>query len=368
MRNNNDLRIHIVHVGRGDFIIVELPDDTKNGRRPRFGLVDAGTIHGSNALETKCLKYLEALIEYRLEDKPSTAAQNPNAKDYIFEFICLTHPHLDHLNMMRAVMEKYCGADVPIAMRPRQFWDCGFRFNTTSYLELLEYLTKRREIQFIRVSSGTEFHYDDAKIMVLAPSVNLRNRYDTYGVDINNASIVLHVSLGKGAAILSGDAHFDNWGTLCNEFPRKKHIYYPPDATKEMKDRDPTEEIAFLSTVDQLKCKLLKVSHHGSKNGTSFEYLEKLDPVHYAIPCDEGEDNFPHPITRVAIAHQLGIFDENETKIPNVDDKAKVATTAGLGTLIYRITKGGYIKRYPLEEERDTRVDVAKLVDKLPGA
>ena len=43
MRRNDNLRIHVVNVGHGDAIIIELPDATENGNRvPRFGLVDAG--------------------------------------------------------------------------------------------------------------------------------------------------------------------------------------------------------------------------------------------------------------------------------------------------------------------------------------
>jgi beta-lactamase superfamily II metal-dependent hydrolase len=36
-----------------------------------------------------------------------------------------------------------------------------------------------------------EWYYGKVQITALAPSIGLRNRYATYGVDMNNASIVL---------------------------------------------------------------------------------------------------------------------------------------------------------------------------------
>ncbi|MFN2303104.1 MAG: hypothetical protein ACK2TV_05160, partial [Anaerolineales bacterium] len=54
---------------------------------------------------------------------------DPTAEDYIFEFICLTHPHEDHLKGMLPILEAYCADNVPVKNRPRRFWDCGFLSN-----------------------------------------------------------------------------------------------------------------------------------------------------------------------------------------------------------------------------------------------
>ena len=369
MRPNDYLRIHVINVGHGDSILVELPDYRIGGRRLRFGLVDAGG--EDSQVRTKTLDYLRTLIEYRLEGAPST---EPAANDYIFEFICLTHPHSDHLFGMKDVLEGFCETGIPAAMRPRQFWDCGFRYNTARYLDLLQYLSDHPEVQFIRVASGTEFHYDEAEILAVAPSIDMRNRYDTYGVEVNDASIVLRVSFGKGVAILTGDAHFDSWGKVCEEFPRTRHISYPPNSKGEPDMRDPNrEEIAFLTKENQLNCQLLKVSHHGSKRGTSQEYVEKLTPSHFAVPCDRNEEyaknwanRFPHPITRLIIGEESGVFDAAGTEIPSVDDlSARTATTAGSGTLVYRISRGGRVRRIPLGDAKQERVSLETLVSNL---
>ena len=369
MRNNNNLRIHVVNVGHGDSILIEFPDERRNGRRPRFGLVDAGG--EDRQVRTKTLEYLRSFLEYRLERQPST---NPDATDYVFEFICLTHPHSDHLYGMMPVLQGFCGDAIPIAMRPKQFWDCGFRYNTVGYLETIEFLSQRNDIQFMRIASGTEFHYDEAEILTIAPSIDLRNRYDTYGVEVNDASIVLRVSLGRGVAILTGDAHFDSWGKVCEEFPRRRHLVYPRDTNGRRDMRDPTrDDIAFLNQENQLNCQLLKVAHHGSKRGTSYEYIEKLSPSHFAIPCDQNAEyqstwrhKFPHPITRLIIGEEVDAFRANSSQIPSVNDLARsMSTTAQLGTLVYRITRGGRVRRSTLGDGKHALVGVNDFVNNL---
>jgi len=373
VRNNNALRIHVINVGHGDSILVEFPDDTENGRRPRFGLVDAG---GEDAaVRTKTFDYLQTFLEYRLEGLPSTAQNDPNATDYRFEFICLTHPHSDHLFGMMPVLEGFCGDTVPEAMKPKQFWDCGFRYNSTRYLQVLRFLRDHpQDIQFMRIAAGTEFHYDDAEVLTLAPSIDMRNRYDTYGVEVNDASIVLKISLGEGIAILTGDAQFDTWGKVCEEFPRVRHVMYPTDSEGNLDKRDPNaEDIAFLNHANQLNCQLLKVSHHGSKRGTSFEYVEKLSPAYYAITCDRNtqyqsnwRNKFPHAITRLIIGEESDVFDDGTTRVPSVTAlSSRTSTTAQRGTLVYRITRGRTVTPHFLREGKHERVTVTRLVNNL---
>ena len=275
---------------------------------------------------------------------------------------------------MMSVLEGFCDNNVPPAMKPRQFWDCGFRYNSARYLAILNYLAQHQEIQFIRVTSGTEFHYDEVEVLAIAPSIDMRNRYDTYGVEVNDASIVLRISFGRGVAILAGDAHFDSWGKVCEEFPRKKHITYQPDNRGRSDMRDPNrEDIAFLSQENQLNCQLLKVAHHGSKRGTSYEYIEKLSPSHFAIPCDLDSEyqsswrhKFPHPITRLIIGEQINAFNANSSDIPSVEDlENRVGTTAELGTLIYIINGSNQVQRIVLHDEKNDHVSVGDLDNNL---
>lgn len=378
MKENNCLRLHFINVGHGDAIVCEFPDYMNGAeRKPRFGLIDAGG--SDNSVKGKTLDYLNTFIRCRLQGDPST---DPAAEDYIFEFICLTHPHEDHLKGMLPILEAYCADNVPVKNRPRRFWDCGFRYNTVGYLEILNFLIRHREVQFMRVTSGTEFHFDAVEIIVLAPSVDLRNRYDTYGVDLNDASIVLRLSYGAKTAILTGDSHFDTWGKICEEFPRTRHITYPywkKDDKIQYDKRDPRHpDLVFLSSGNQLDCDLLKVAHHGSKRGTSYEYIEKLSPVHFAITCDKDEwyqqhkkswaGKFPHPITRLIIGEETDIYQVPSNEIPSVAALGQnIGTSSVNGTMIYALDADPEveIKRTDFAEDRDVSIPLDRLEEVL---
>jgi len=154
---------------------------------------------------------------------------------------------------------------------------------------------------------------------VLEPSIDMRNRYDTFGVDPNNASIVLQITFGRSKIILTGDAEFDSWGKICEEFPRTRRLTYPNPAdlgpmAGQLVQQNP-KITTLLSESRPLKCTLLKVAHHGSKNGTSYETLKKLAPKKMVITCDDDDwytqrksswvGDFPHPVTRLIFGEYL---------------------------------------------------------------
>jgi beta-lactamase superfamily II metal-dependent hydrolase len=369
MIKNSELRFHIINVGHGDAILVELPDRTIDGERyVRFGLVDAGSKENNTEIVNKAKDYIKLFLAVRLElDQDPDSIDPTNNLPYIFEFICLTHPHYDHLNGLMPILESFGAENVPHKQKPVEFWDCGFRYNTSSYLEILKYLSDNKDIQFIRVTSGTEFHFDNVEILVLAPSIDLRNRYDTYGVDANNGSIILRFSHKTGVSVLAGDAHFESWGKVSEEFPRKKFLVYPTkkkNGKVVLDERDPGEEkLTFLSKENQLQCQFLKVSHHGSKNGTSYEYLERLSPNHLAVSCAGDEvykiiepgwvGMFPHPLVRLIIGEETGLYQIKEEKIPKSGNlESKMWTTAEGGTIVYSIRGAKSIDRVKLEDGR----------------
>ena len=250
---------------------------------------------------------------------------------------------------------------------PNEFWDCGFRFNTLGYLSILDFLTKHTEVQFARITSGTEFHFDDVEILVLAPSIDMRNRYDTYGVELNNASIVLKITYGESTVILTGDSEFDTWGKICEEFPRTKKMVYPDPATLGIRagkliQKNP-EITALLSESSPLKCTLLKMAHHGSKNGTNYECLKKLAPRHMIITCDNAKwyrkhqsswkNSFPHPITRLIIAEHKKKKGAPAPTIPDEQflKKKNVLTTGHEdGSVVYSFNKNEKVARKSLKE------------------
>jgi len=149
---------------------------------------------------------------------------------------------------------------------------------------------------------------------------------------------------------------------------------YNPDARGNADLRDPNHaDIAFLNQDNQLNCQLLKVSHHGSKNGTSYEYIVKMSPSHFAISCDCDPEypvswryKFPHPISRLIIGEETKSFNASSSQIPDLDSlSSKTGSTAELGTIIYSINRGGAVKRIALADGKHERVSVADFENHL---
>ena len=176
--NDKDLLFHILNVGDGDNIIVEFPVDKETGQR-FYGIVDCYKHEKTKA-------YLKKLKEIR------------PARDQL-EFICATHPHKDHIDGIDGLLlnNRY---------RPKEFWDSGFRHTSNTWYQLMDHVKNLPNILFLRPTSGLSTIMAGVEITVVAPSIYLRNRYDTYGVDINNSSIVLKLTYAECTIVLAADA------------------------------------------------------------------------------------------------------------------------------------------------------------------
>ncbi len=261
----NLLRIHVLNVGDGDNIIIEFPE--VNGER-KYGIVDCYDY-------TKTIDYLQKLHVKNLK------------------FVCATHPHFDHICGIPKLLEKFNG-------KIEEFWDSGFRHTSVTHEKIIDSITADSDIEYHRASSGLEKIINGVKVSFLAPSMYLRNRYETYGVNINNASIVLKIEYKDPGVknpvvmILAGDAQFHSWSKIIEEYPNYK------------KTENPDQHIKIEDTFNPLKCVVLKVSHHGSKHGTSLEYIETLDPNIGIISCsDISSHGFPHKIAMLSLQEKV---------------------------------------------------------------
>lgn len=256
---STDLVIHILNVGFGDNIVIEFPAD-ESGLRTH-ALVDC-----RSAAKTR--EYLARLRQIR-------PAQSRLA------FVCATHPHMDHVAGIESIINDP-------ALAPAEFWDSGFRHNSQTYERILEALLTRR-IRMVRVAAGMEWYFGKVQVTVLAPAVALRNRYDTYGVDMNNASVVLRIehhaeetvlmrsreyigaagveaqrTAGRSVVILAGDAEYDSWSHITQDFPRV--------------ERTSNNNPLVTKMINYLACSVVKVAHHGSMHSSPLDVYEKMLP------------------------------------------------------------------------------------------
>jgi len=346
-----DLVFHFLNVGFGDNILVEFPVD-KTGKRS-YGLVDC-----RNFKKTK--QYLDKLMNIR-PGRPK------------LEFVCATHPHLDHISGINPFLkdEKY---------RPKEFWDSGFRHKSQTYIRILQSLLLQG-IRLIRVSSGLEWYFGKVQVTALAPSIRLRNKYATYGVDMNNASIVLRfehhvedlmlvrsreyegsVSLeaerqaGRSVVILAGDAEYDSWSHITEEFPRLERTEAHKPLVKKM--------------VNYLACSALKVSHHGSMHSAPLDVYEKMMPETAVVSTKQEESTKQMDgvvLTRGLFPHRLTItaLEECGAQILTTDgsyESEKESPPKKPGSIVIVVPPGGKSRWAKLH---DTKTHVPKVLEEV---
>lgn len=305
----DDLVIHFLNVGFGDNIVIQFPKD-ENGNR-KYGLVDCTS-------SRKTLDYLRKLM------------RNDNAQITRLAFICATHPHYDHISGISRVMDS--------PYYPYEFWDSGFRHNSQTYIRILEHIIDKN-VKMVRVSSGMEWYFNQVRITALSPSIRLRNRYATYGVDMNNASIVLRFEhnrenvitmqskeyegntsveaerrAGRSVVILAGDAEFDSWSHVCQEFP--------------MVERTSAHKPLVKKMVNYLSSAVVKVAHHGSMHSTPLDVYEKIGP-HTAIISTKQEESTKQLNNSAIDKIKRDMFPHQSATMALEECDAKVLTTDG---------------------------------------
>lgn len=300
VRRPDDLVIYVLNVGDGDAIVLEFPQDAAGTRV--HAVIDAYT--GSK------------VRDFLLNELGATRLR----------FVCATHPHWDHIRGLPEVLTAFAG-------NIDAFWDSGFRYASTSYRTIIEEVGRQagnRQLSFIRPTSGFEIEVSGVRVTVLSPSIALRNRYDTYGVDVNNASVIVRLeypiiptrleypntddkqkpipepipATRTRSVILGGDAQTDAWSRVVEEFP---HLVAD--------QQNWARQIGSRTGRQPLACDVFKVSHHCSKNGVNLELVERMGdspsgsgpangPTWTISSCatDSGSiHGFPHDVTQEII-------------------------------------------------------------------
>ncbi len=204
--------------------------------------------------------------------------------------VVASHPHQDHMGGMPELFAKF-------GPRIAEFWDPGY---------------------YPQPASGLRRWIGDVALTVLSPSVHLKNRFDSYGTEINDASISLRIEfpvqrllesragVEEGGTIdhpatcslvLGADAQTVSWSYVMVDFPVLFKSGTP--AAKAIG--------AAQSDADALAANVLKVSHHGSKHGVNLELIERISPKLTLVSSvgGGGQFFFPHTVTQEVIREGL---------------------------------------------------------------
>jgi competence protein ComEC len=176
------------------------------------------------------------------------------------DLLIATHPHEDHIGGLLSVLDSF-----PVS----KVWDSGHNLGTMTQRKFLESVKKSRS-KFEVVSAGLSQKIGDVMIQVIAPADSHR-RSD----DANSSSVIIHVMWKNISFLLTGDAeHKDS--KMIDRYPR--------------------------STV-------LKISHHGSRNGTTRSLLQRIQPRVAVVSYGES-NSYGHPHKEV-----LNLLEEFNVKL-----------------------------------------------------
>ena len=173
------------------------------------------------------------------------------------DLLIATHPHEDHIGGLLSVLDSFPVSEV---------WDSGYNLGTTTQIKFLESVKKNKS-KFEIAAAGLIKKIGDTEIQVIAPAHK--------GGDANSNSVIVHVSWKNMSFLLMGDA----------EHKDSKII-----------DRYPHSIV-------------LKISHHGSRNGTTRPLLQKVKPQAAVVSYGE-RNSYGHPHEEV-----LKLLDEFSVKL-----------------------------------------------------
>lgn len=278
VRPADRLEITFLDVGQGDCIYVELPGKEKF-------LVDGGSSSVGNVGKYRILPFLKAKgVRY-------------------LEAVFVTHPDEDHCNGIQELLSqgKQQGIRVGCLILP----DIGEGSKGQGYREL-EKAASEAGISLQYISRGQYIQEKDTLLECLHPVSGFES------TDANAYSIVLRFTSGSFTALLTGDLEGSGEQALLEELSARQEIS-ENQGTGSMAV-DPADNMTG-SLADNMKdsltgnmagsltdnmaggpagITLLKVAHHGSKNSTSEEFLQMINPAIAVISC--GKNNrYGHP-------------------------------------------------------------------------
>ena len=172
--------------------------------------------------------------------------------DKSLDMVVITHPHADHIDGLIDVLEHYSVNEVLMT---------GINYTSSDYTELKN-LIKGKKISIKIAFSGQEISWGDGPIIkILEPEKSLRGKRIE---NLNNSSIVLKIEYESKAELLTGDFENSAQDKISSDY------------------------------LTEFRANVLKVAHHGSKNGLSLRFLTAVKPEYVVISV--GADNrYGHP-------------------------------------------------------------------------
>lgn len=344
-----DLLYFLLNVGDGDTQLLLLPEDAA-GRRRAIVVDVAGA--------TKLSSFLDHL---------ATSPLLPE-NERLFSLVIATHPHEDHIGGMAAFLDRF-------HTLVEEVWEPGYYHTTNSYAEMMRAI-EDYDLRHTQPTSGAVRFTGNLQITVLAPGVGLRGRFDSYGVEINNASIALKLDFpasrviqrredrtyvklpSSKSLILGADAQTLSWSQALVDFPQ-----LGPQRTAA------SQALRAARGTVPLQADVFKVPHHGSKHGLNLELVEAISPKLSLISsvAGGGEYNFPHDVAQEAVREGLEALAGGSSGERSADHELGIHYTSessdageALGTIAVVLSPGGRRRVWRFMDRASDRIELAQ--------
>jgi len=230
------LELNVLDVGQGDSRFLVSPAghtilvDAAGPFTEPFG---SGQAHGSDPGEDAVSPYLWSRGFQRID------------------VVALTHAHQDHLGGLFAILENF---------KVNALW-IG-REVASSQQKQLEAVALAKGTKVVHELRGEHFNWDGAQLAFLWPQIVPEEVAPSAK---NDDSLVFRVQYGQRSFLLPGDAEKSSERTILSE-----------------------------TAPEALRADILKIGHHGSKNSTTPEFLDAVQPTLAIISAGE-ENPYGHP-------------------------------------------------------------------------
>lgn len=304
-RGDGELLVHMLDVGQGDCIYIQLPDG-------KDMVIDCANYNDDGEYEKKTFDYLDKYIE-----------------DDTVEYLMLTHCDSDHVYFMDELLERY---QVEKLLMPNVLAAPGTTSKDKKALQ--DQIDALDTSRFTDKDTVGTITYAEFFIAALTePDCEIVLNVDP---DANTNSIIIEETTYRLVFYCPTQEYYDDYGL--NTAERKNAI--SPIGILEYNNRkimltgDSNEinEPLVMARTGKIDCDVLKVGHHGSETSTSNAFLGDYTFEYAIISCNSYGNKFNHPrqatLDRLK-SHNIEVYrtDNNGNIVVSVDKDGNLKIT-----------------------------------------
>lgn len=304
-RGDGELLVHMLDVGQGDCIYIQLPDG-------KDMVIDCANYNDDGEYEKKTFDYLDKYIE-----------------DDTVEYLMLTHCDSDHVYFMDELLERY---QVEKLFMPNVLAAPGTTSKDKKALQ--DQIDALDTSRFTDKDTVGTITYAEFFIAALTePDCEIVLNVDP---DANTNSIIIEETTYRLVFYCPTQEYYDDYGL--NTAERKNAI--SPIGILEYNNRkimltgDSNEinEPLVMARMGKIDCDVLKVGHHGSETSTSNAFLDEYTFEYAIISCNSYGNKFNHPrqatLDRLK-SHNIEVYrtDNNGNIVVSVDKDGNLKIT-----------------------------------------